>query len=115
MKKIIVPSFVEIVLLIIVVLIIVFGALNPPYREISILCILVTIYYWAFLVFFGLLTPYVSHKFNLAFDINPKDNRLGYPITVSLESKGGFICNHPIVVKAQIIDVATPQERGQAI
>ena len=113
MKKIIIPSFVEITLLVIVVLFLIFGVLNPFYREISKLCILITIYYWALLVLFGLLTPYIKHKFNLAFDINPEDNRLGYPIAISLESKGGFICNHPIVVKAEIIDIGTPQERGQ--
>jgi preprotein translocase subunit SecE len=112
-RKIIFPSFAELILIGIVVFIFIFGLSNPFYKEISKICILVTISYWAILVLFGCLTPAVRHTVHLSFDVNPKENRLGYPIVVDFQSQGGFICNNPIIVKAKVINTATPQEKGQ--
>ena len=113
MRKIIFPSLAEIILVVIIMSIFIFGLFNPLYREIAKTGILTTIYCWAILVLFGLLTPCVKHVFNLSFDFNPEENRLGYPIVVDLQSKGGFICNNPIIAKAKVINVSTPQERGE--
>ncbi|MFH1678900.1 MAG: hypothetical protein ABH914_04715 [Candidatus Omnitrophota bacterium] len=113
MRKIIAPGFVEIVFLGIIIFVLIFGANSPVYAEISKTIILFTMCYWAILVSLGMLTPHVRHRFNLAFDFNPKDNKLGYPIQVSCESKGGFICGHPIVVKAEVFNIGTPKEKGK--
>lgn|GEM_PF-2930181 len=113
MRKIIFPSSAELILIGIVIFILVFALFNPFYKEISKVCILVTISYWAILVLFGCLTPAVKHTLHLSFDVNPKENRLGYPIEVDFQSQGGFICNNPIIVKARVINTATPQEKGQ--
>jgi len=112
MRKLIIPSFIEIMLLVIIIAILVFATFNPVYRDIAKIGILITICYWALLVIFGLLIPCMRHRFSLAFDFNPKENRLGYPITVSLESRGGFICGNPIIVKSQVIDTAAFKEKG---
>ena len=112
MKKVIFPSSAELILIGIIVLFFVFGLFNPVYRETCKTCILITVYYWAVLALFGCLTPRVRQTFNLSFDFNPEENRLGYPIAVDLQSQGGFICNNPIIVKAKVINAATPKEKG---
>ncbi|MFC1592517.1 hypothetical protein ACFL4C_00685 [Candidatus Omnitrophota bacterium] len=112
MRKIIMTGFVESALSVIIVAILVFGVFNPVYRDIAKICVLITLFYWTALVLFGLLIPYVRHSFSLAFDFNPKENRLGYPIVVSFESRGGFICGNPITVKARVIDAGTDKEKG---
>ena len=112
MKRSIIPGFAEIALLCIIISIFILGALSPAHRSISKICILITIYYWAILVFFGVLTPPVHRKSTLAFNPNPEYNVLGFPIQVSLKSKGGFICNYPITVKAEISSVAISKGKG---
>ena len=112
MKRTIIPGFVEIALLCIIISIFFFGAFNPPFRAISEICILITIYCWAILVFFGWLTPVVYRKTTLAFDVNPEHNVLGYPILLSLKSRGGFICNYPITIKAKVLSITTSKGKG---
>jgi len=113
MKRTIIPGFAEVALLCIIIFIFFFGAFNPSYRAISKICILTTIYYWAILVFLGWLTPFVYHTVTLAFDADPQHNVLGYPILVSLKSRGGFICNYPITVKAEILSITASEGKGR--
>jgi len=102
-------SPVEIILFCVVILLLALGFFCPDSRPTIKSVISIPIYCWAILALFGFLTPNVKHSFTMYFGGDPSQKK-GYPITISFSSKGGFISQNPINVKAEVVDIKPPED-----
>lgn len=97
-------SLIEIILFCVVVVLLVLGILWSDLRTTIKSIVLIPIYSWAILALFGVLTRSVKHSFTIYWGGNPQQKN-GFPLIVRFSSKGGFICQNPINVKADVVDI----------
>ena len=97
-------SLIEIILFCVVVFLLVLGILWSDLRTTIKSTVLIPIYSWAILALFGVLTRSVKHSFNVYWGGNPRQKN-GYPLIIRFSSRGGFICQNPINVEAEVVDI----------
>ncbi|MBL7083909.1 MAG: hypothetical protein ISS41_09825 [Candidatus Aminicenantes bacterium] len=113
MRRSITPGLLETILFCITFILVLLGIFYSGLRPTIESAILIPIYSWGILALFGLLTPNVKHRFTIGFGFDPARNIDGYPILISLISKGGFICHNPIIAKAEVSDITPPEGKGK--
>lgn len=114
MKRMITPGVGEVILFCITFALVLLGILFPHLRPTIKSIILFPIYIWAISALFGFLVSNAKHIFTVFFGGRPEKNEPGVPFLVSLISKGGYICQSPITVKAKVVDIESPNKKGKA-
>ena len=102
-------SLMEIILFCVIVVLLVLGILWSDLRTAIKSVILIPVYSWAILAIFGVLTRNVKHSFTIYWGGNPQQKN-GFPLIVRFSSRGGFICQNPINVKAEVVDIVQSKD-----
>ncbi|MDP3722973.1 MAG: hypothetical protein Q8R91_05695 [Candidatus Omnitrophota bacterium] len=101
-------SWVELTFLIGITGSILLGAFRPELRPLSRSIATLLFLVWGMLAMRGWLTATVEHRFLLMLDSKLEEGKIGIPVSVSLSSRGGFICQNPIDVRLVIEDITPP-------